>query len=326
MKRSVLIALAICAAIVIAIFVINRGEGVTPLMKAAKSGHLGAVERLLSKDAKVDEQSRYGWTALMFAAWQGHEDVAEALLEAGADPNISSGSVPSGFETVGGHPPSSALQEAVRNHHLNLAKILINGGAEIDGGSIALAAQGGHVEFLKYLKAQGARLNESSGNAFYATPLCAAAASGELDTVRWLIENGANPNQEAVGQTALKEAAYNDQAEIVDYLLRHGADPNQASGPTDEPALFKAIAKHTHAHAYPSNISIIQALLKHGADRSHKSLGGEYTALKYVQEQKLYTMKSIDDANTAEVKKRLRASLAHENRIIELLSEGQAAE
>jgi ankyrin repeat protein len=255
----------------------------------------------------------------MFAAWQGHEDAVAVLLEAGADPNIKSGTVPSAFETVGGHPPSSALHEAIRDEHFIIAKALISAGADIDAGAVALAGRSGDVQFLAYLKDRGAEWNVSSGNAFYATPLCAAASSGSLAAVSWLIKNGADPNVVAARQTALKEAVESDEMQIVGFLLDHGANPNLIYGSTEESALFTAVTKHPDDRAYPANLSIIRMLLQHGADQTHRAFDGQHTALDFIKIQKVNTAKYLEKATTEEAKSRIRASLAHMDAVIDLL-------
>lgn len=288
-------------------------------MLAARSGDTSEVKRIVSSGAKLDEQSRYGWTALMFAAWKGRTESVRILLDAGADPNIFSDSVPSQFETVTGHPRSSALQEAVRNGHLSIAKILIEGGAAIDPGSVALAGRTGDIKFLSYLVQEGAELNTSSRNAFYATPLCTAAASGKLEAVEWLIENGADPNQIAASQTALKEAVDNDEPTIVRYLLENGANPNIVYGTTEETALFTAVTKHTADRNYAGNLSIIEMLLTCGADTKHKAFSGRDTALEFIESQRVYNLKHLDEAASEEAKGIYQASLSHKDAVIALL-------
>ena len=300
-------------------------NGRTALMYAASGPYHHTVRALLEAGANPNLADKVeNWTALMFAAWQGHEDAVAALLEAGADPNIASGTVPSGFATVGGHPPSSALQEAIRNEHFKIAKLLISAGAKIDAGAAALAGRSGDLELLDYLKDQGADWNEPSGNAFYATPLCAAASSGNWAAGRWLVEHGADPNVVAVGQTALKEAVYNDEAEIVDYLLGHGANPNLVYGSSEEAALFTAVTKSTDDRSYSANLSIIRMLLLHGADQGHRRLNEEHTALDFILIQKANTTKYLEKATTDESKSRIRAWLAHQNAVIDLLQKHQA--
>ena len=56
----------------------------TPLMKAALNGHLEAVERLLAARAAVDAEDKGGYRALMLAASNDHAPVVEHLLTQGA--------------------------------------------------------------------------------------------------------------------------------------------------------------------------------------------------------------------------------------------------
>ena len=153
----------------------------TPLMRVAKAGNNAGVQQELAGGAKVNELSRYDWTALMFAAREGHLEVVTTLLKANADPNVESIPVPSAaFATRGGYFETSALQEAIRGDHYSVAKSLISAGAKIDSTTAALAGGRGNISFLQYLDSQGANWNEPSGNALYASPLCAAASAGKL--------------------------------------------------------------------------------------------------------------------------------------------------
>ena len=63
----------------------DKDCGEIPLCEAACDGKLPAVKELLAKPGvDVDEQSRYGWTALHWAAIKGHAAVVGVLLAAGA--------------------------------------------------------------------------------------------------------------------------------------------------------------------------------------------------------------------------------------------------
>jgi ankyrin repeat protein len=72
----------------------ERIAGETPLMLAAKNGHVDAVKLLLDRGAQVNARnpempdSKRGMTALMLAAQQGHDEVVRMLLERGADVTI----------------------------------------------------------------------------------------------------------------------------------------------------------------------------------------------------------------------------------------------
>jgi ankyrin repeat protein len=70
---------------------IKNQYGMTPLMWACNNGHLGAAGMLVQHMGSkgFDESSDRGWTALHYAADEGHEEVVRLLLVAGADPSIT---------------------------------------------------------------------------------------------------------------------------------------------------------------------------------------------------------------------------------------------
>ncbi|EDL02359.1 ankyrin repeat and sterile alpha motif domain containing 6, partial [Mus musculus] len=63
-----------------------NGDGATPLMLAAVTGHLPLVQLLVEKHADMDKQdSVHGWTALMQATYHGNKEIVKYLLNQGAD-------------------------------------------------------------------------------------------------------------------------------------------------------------------------------------------------------------------------------------------------
>jgi len=58
------------------------------LLRAAESGNVDEVVRLLPRVVDINARNRHGMTALMKAAFFGHEPVVRVLLEHGADPNL----------------------------------------------------------------------------------------------------------------------------------------------------------------------------------------------------------------------------------------------
>jgi ankyrin repeat protein len=71
-------------------------DGTTPLIDAARTNALAAMEVLLDAGAdpnRPDARSR-GWTALMHAVNTRHADAVRLLLNRGADPNIPSVLIP----------------------------------------------------------------------------------------------------------------------------------------------------------------------------------------------------------------------------------------
>jgi uncharacterized protein len=88
-----------------------------PLMHAAWNGHLEAVRWLLDHGAQVNRKG-LEWSALHYAVFAGHQDVAQTLIARGADINALS--------TNG----SSPLMMASREGHEKIAKLLVDLGAD----------------------------------------------------------------------------------------------------------------------------------------------------------------------------------------------------
>ncbi len=90
-----------------------------------------------------------------------------------------------------------------------------------------------------------------------------AAMGGDVDYVKGLIVQGANPNSsDSQGMSALAIACQDDNAEVVNYLLDHGADVNAHGGKgevTDRTALMAAASNGAH-------IKIVHLLVDRGAD------------------------------------------------------------
>lgn len=57
-------------------------------IEAVDAGDFRSVERLIKAGADVNSRDGDGITALMYAAWQGHDQVIKVLLSHAADPNI----------------------------------------------------------------------------------------------------------------------------------------------------------------------------------------------------------------------------------------------
>ena len=68
-----------------------RERGWTDLMLAARDGDAALLRNLIERGSAVDAQDEDGWSALMWASAPvfGSEEKVQALLEAGADPNLS---------------------------------------------------------------------------------------------------------------------------------------------------------------------------------------------------------------------------------------------
>lgn len=129
------------------------------LMTAAFNGQTNIVRELMPK-FKLDETDPLGRTALMIAASQGHMDTVNFLLQ--QSKLVAENLLP---EVNVGIEINKALLLAVEQGHLEVAKVLINAGADPNYGnefgwtSLSLAAKGNNYGILNFLKNNGAQIN-----------------------------------------------------------------------------------------------------------------------------------------------------------------------
>ncbi|RLN86126.1 hypothetical protein BBJ28_00005151, partial [Nothophytophthora sp. Chile5] len=208
---------------------------------------------LIEKNAPVDFMIQDGQTQLMLATRKNQVDVMRSLM-------------------------------AAEHDHMEAARLLLDAGAKVDygysvfGGPLIAAAAGGLVEMLKLLLDHGAistmqdfpgnkALHHAASNGHLAavrvllegarssdvdvtnkqnwTPLIAAAARGNIEIVRLLIEKNADVNRKRRGDmTALHLATERGHAEMVDLLLSHGADVDAKNWERLTPLMMAATRGH----------------------------------------------------------------------------------
>lgn len=67
---------------------VNLPAVTAELLRVAESGDVDELQRLLPRVVDINARNRHGMTALMKAAFCGHEPAVRMLLEHGADPNL----------------------------------------------------------------------------------------------------------------------------------------------------------------------------------------------------------------------------------------------
>jgi len=147
-------------------------DNAVALIDAARSGDRARVMSLLSSGASVNAATKYGVSALGFAAEGGHFEIVRLLVEGGADVNVVDsfyGSRPVDFALRGGHldialyllehkaqGASAVLNRAIRDRHLAGVKTALATG-QIDGAALATAntaaARSGNAEIAALVKA-----------------------------------------------------------------------------------------------------------------------------------------------------------------------------
>jgi ankyrin repeat protein len=169
--------------------------GETPLMTCAKTGNVDAVRLLVEYGAAVNaKEPVQNQTALMWAAAERHSNVVSALIAAHADLKAHT---KDGF---------MAIHFAARVGDLESVKLLLAAGVDVniltqpgnsDAGSVGApvpAAGGG----------RGAR---TAGGAGGYTPLLVATLRAQVDVALYLLDHGADPNNQAAGFTPLHWAS-----------------------------------------------------------------------------------------------------------------------
>jgi hypothetical protein len=109
------------------------GDG-SPLIVAARAGHLPMVRLLVERGADVEKQVEGDENALIQAAGAGHLDVVRFLVEAGADPD-SRVRVRASWRDAG-YEDRTPLLMARRGGHRAVERYLMSAGARDGGGPI----------------------------------------------------------------------------------------------------------------------------------------------------------------------------------------------
>lgn len=238
------------------------------LVDAAKRGDNARVQQLLAAGVPVDVRDRWGYTALVEAAQQGHIEVLHTLLNAGAD-----------TEAIAPPPATSpnpifgtALAHAVLNDRPASVQTLLAAGADPNApGSCwppAMWAAGrDKAECLQLLLDADPQIGASSDpNSYTGSCLHAAAAGGNPACISLLLGTGASvaardshqhtPLHSAAEAAAVVAAAgaarahqLVDSLECIRLLHQAGADLNarDAAGNT---ARDQALDANAEAAAY----------------------------------------------------------------------------
>ena len=266
-------------------------NGATPLMLAAASGQAAAVNFLADHGADVNATEVKGETALIFAAAYGRTDAIRALAAHGADVTLATKTVDLGAFTreqqerfaafaATGAPPNTGVRPGAAEPGAKPAEGAEPAAAAAAGGGRAgrgaPAGRGGPPQIggvnRQYL------LNELVGGEGGLTPLLVAARQGYADSVKALIDAGADINQPSAGDhtTPLLIATINGRFDLAKSLLDGGANPNIASENGVTP-LYAALncqwapkALYPQPRAYEQQhvtyLDLMQALLDKGAD------------------------------------------------------------
>lgn len=296
---------------------VAQPDGATAMHWAAHHGDLAIAEALIRAGANVNVVEEGGVTPLALAAMNGDAAMAGRLIRAGAQPNLGretavlvaarTGSVPiMQLLLDGGGDPNAkeplrgqtALMWAAAEKHAATVKLLIAKGADVNAKTEGTdAPQGGSMR-------QGTSQQQNDGNANrpnaagmraarngpaangangYSAVMFASRA-GDLETVRALLDAGANVND--AGRDLLSPlllAVHRGYAKLAMFLLERGANATYdgagytalhwAAGSWETELTVTSISAdreeaewRTVAGLREGRLELVKALIQHGAD------------------------------------------------------------
>jgi len=263
-------------------------NGETPLMMAARTGNAAAVATLLRRGADVNARENLrGTTALMWTAAESHPAALKVLIEYGPDINARSNPAPKGRSAyLAPTAVTRARQFADENERPNDRPARNASDARADGGGL--------------------------------TPLVFAARRGDVESIRILLDAGADVNGTTqYGWTALLTATQNRYYAAADFLLERGADPNIANKGGWTPLYLATDNRNIEGGDYPvrkpdmDHLVFIKKLLDKGANPNARAIDSTET-------RTIFTMQWLyEDGATAF----LRAAQSGDVKLMKLLLE-----
>lgn len=266
----------------------------SPLHFAVREGHFDAAKYLVDRGADISLRTLYGEeTFLQTAEDRGHTQLAGYLQKIMSERMNSQGDVhpihtaceAGAIESIeallqkepdlvnrGDNVGRKPLHYAVEKHNLDLIKLLVNKGAEVDSPGFSSDNRLGGYGFRPIVSALWRHPYWPQRNDYDTVKLLLkhgaeytitiAAALGDQERVEELLaaDSSLCNHQESGGKRALSAAAERNYVDIVNLLLDHGADPNLDEGPNCPKGYALWVASHL------GYFDIAKALLAKGAD------------------------------------------------------------
>ncbi|XP_046359210.2 ankyrin-3-like isoform X1 [Haliotis rufescens] len=198
-------------------------EGDNCLHLTCRGGSVDLAKSLIAETLDVNKRGEHGRTPLMYASYNGHEDIVKLLLEKGALPNPDVSSI---------DQKDNCLHLACVKGEIRIVQILLDEGKmdiEVTGQRnrtpLMYACRNGQFETAKKLVARHANTSVLDETSFSCLHL--AAMKGHVPTAEWLLS--LNPGivvdcTNDTGRTPLMFALQNGHADMVDWLIEHGSD------------------------------------------------------------------------------------------------------
>lgn len=223
-------------------------NGCRPLHYAIIFNHAAVVRFLIKEHPElVEMQDDRSNTPLRLAVAHGHAEVADILIEAGAEINVGEN---------WRRPISTACFDGKRA----AVRVLLERGADVEYevGEYGWLPLPGAASF-GFTKCVAAILDSGRADIDRRSPggtgLCVAVRNGHLETARFLLERGADPDVEFDDKPVIQFAALEPNLDAARLLLESG----RISRETRTRTLHAAVTAGT-------SVEMVRLLLEHGAD------------------------------------------------------------
>jgi len=213
-------------------------EGFLSLIQ--RGDRAGLADAVAADPALAGWRDPQGDSALLWAVYCGQTLVRDYLLEQLAAQGVAL----LFFEAAG---DAAAVLAALDDDPEAAQAVSCDGWT-----ALQLAAAFGTPATVAALAERGARVDAISENAQQNQPLYAAVALGrKIESVRYLLEHGADANApQAGGFTPIFSAAAATRRDLAELLIAHGADPAHRSDLGKTPAEFARERGHVEICAW----------------------------------------------------------------------------
>lgn len=265
---------------------------------AIRAGDQDALRTALSDRSLVNTRDQHGATPLMHASLYSGVETVQLLLDLGADPNLlDDHKMVALMYAAGGGPAkirallnrgaivgkqsklgrTTLLMASAFAGNSEVVKILLDAGEDVhfedrrNWNALTLAARTGDATLVRTLLDAGADVNSGdSKRRSPGSPLMQAAWASDLELSRFLLNRGADADQQAL-DSGLIFAATHGNDELTELLLAFGADHRAKVVTNYVPETPILAAVYSDA----MNTNIVRRLLRNGVDLNQADARGE---------------------------------------------------